>query len=112
MDSQEAVHRPFIDYQSGTVKEGTHYFKRLEKTISQYLAHPEHKFDGDIGPLDRKHIVAVGVLHIGKEAHSVDEQALDVKRSQVFVNEQEVRVYSGYFIFRLGEKRMFKRNFA
>ncbi len=80
-DSQEAVHRPFIDYQSGMVKEGTHDFKWLGKNISQYLAHLEHKFDGDIGLLERKHIVAVGVLHIGKEANSVDDQALDVKRS-------------------------------
>jgi len=90
-DSQEAVYRPFIDYQSGTMKEGTHYFKRLGKTISQYLSHPEHKFDGDVGLLERKHIVADGVIHIGKEANSVDEQALDVKRSQVFVNEKELR---------------------
>lgn len=73
------------------MKAGTHYFKRLGKKISQYLAHPEHKFNGDIGFLEREHIVADGVLHIGKEANSVDEQALDVKRSQVFVNEQEVR---------------------
>ena len=92
-DSQEAVYRPFIDYQSGMVKEGTHYFKRLGKTISQYLAHPEHKFDGDIGLLKRKHIVADGVVHIGKEANSVNEQALDVKRSQVFVNELELREF-------------------
>ncbi|WAI01359.1 hypothetical protein [Methanogenium organophilum] len=89
-DSQEAVHRPFIDYQSGEMKEGTHYFKRLGKTISQYLAHPEHKFEGNVGLLERKHIVADGLLHVGKEANSVDEQALDVKRSQVFVNKHEV----------------------
>ena len=71
--------------------EGTRYFKRLGKTILQYLDHPEHKFDEDIGFLERKQIIADGVLHIGKEANSVDEQTLDVKRSQVFVNEQEVR---------------------
>lgn len=43
--------------------------------------------------MERKHIVADGVLHIGKEANSVDEQALDVKRSQVFVNELELREF-------------------
>ena len=47
-DSQEAVYRPFIDYQSSKAKEGPHFFKRLGKTISQYLSHPEYKFDGDM----------------------------------------------------------------
>lgn len=36
-------------------------------------------------------LIPDGVLHIRKEANSVDEQALDVKRSQAFVNKQGVR---------------------
>ncbi len=63
----------------------------MGKAILQYLDHPEHKFDGDVGFLERKHIVADGVIHIGKEANSVSEQALDVKKPQVFVNERELR---------------------
>ncbi|HDQ07343.1 MAG TPA: hypothetical protein ENN44_00945 [Methanoculleus sp.] len=91
-ESQEVVHRHFIDYQSGEIMGGTRYFKRLGKTILQYLDHPEHKFDGDVGFLERRHIVAHGVIHIGKEANSVSEQALDVKKPQVFVNERELRI--------------------
>lgn len=108
-DSQEAVYRAFIDYQSGEMKEGTQYFKRLGKTISQYLAHPEHKFDGDVGLLERKHVVADGVIHIGKEANSVDEQALDVKRSQVFMNEREYREEILNMSYKEGERRGINR---
>ena len=64
----------------------------------------QNKFDGDIGFLERKHIIADGILHIGKEANSVDEQALDVKRSQVFVNEREVREEILNMSYKGGEK--------
>lgn len=57
----------------------------------QYIDHPENKFDGDIGLLERKHVHVDGVVYIGKEANNIDEQALDVKRSQVFINEEEIK---------------------
>ena len=47
----------------------------------------ESKFDGDIGILGRKHVQADSVVYIGKEANNIDEQALDVKKTQVFINE-------------------------
>jgi len=37
-----------------------------------------------------KHIYADSVIYIGKEANNIDEQALDVKKAQEFVNKQEI----------------------
>ncbi|OPY24867.1 MAG: hypothetical protein A4E23_00199 [Methanomethylovorans sp. PtaU1.Bin073] len=87
---QSFVYEPFIDYETGEIKEGTHYFKPLIKTIMQYVDHPESKFDGEIGILERKHVHADGIIYIGKEANNIDEQALDVDKVQVFVNKDEI----------------------
>lgn len=67
-----------------------HYFKPLRRTILEYANHPESKFDGSIGILERKHINADSVIHIGKEANNIDEQALDVKKAQEFINKQVI----------------------
>ncbi|WP_250868236.1 MULTISPECIES: hypothetical protein [Methanococcoides] len=56
----------------------------------QYAKHLEHKFDGEIGVLERKHVLADGVVYIGKEANNIDEQELDVKRSQMFIDKQDI----------------------
>jgi hypothetical protein len=57
----------------------------------QYIEHPESKFDGDIGILERKHIQATGLIYIGKEANNIEDQPLDVTRPQVFNNMEEVK---------------------
>ncbi len=54
------------------------------------MEHPEHKFDGSIGVLERKHVQADGVVYIGKEANNIDDQALDVKQAQEFIDEKLV----------------------
>jgi hypothetical protein len=84
------VHRPFIDYETGDFKTGIHYWKPLSRTILDYMEHPEYKFEGDIGFLERKHIHADGVVYIGKEANNIDDQTLGVKRPQVFQNDNEI----------------------
>ncbi|WP_292463474.1 hypothetical protein [Methanolobus sp.] len=89
-DYQSIVHNPFINYETGEIKHGLHYFKPLSKTIMQYSEHPEHKFEGDIGILERKHIHAKDTIEIGKEANSIDEQSLGIKRAQEFVNKQKI----------------------
>ncbi|MDA0525458.1 DNA polymerase [Methanococcoides alaskense] len=89
-DYQKAVYEPFIDYETGDIKEGFHYFKSLSRTIMQYAEHLEHKFDGDSGVLERKHVHADGVVYIGKEANSIDEQELNVKQAQAFLNKKEI----------------------
>jgi hypothetical protein len=90
-DPQKIVYEQFIDYETGEVKEGSHYFKPLSRTIMQYVEHLEHKFDGEIGVLEREHVRADGIVYIGKEANNIDEQELDVKKAQEFVNEEEVK---------------------
>lgn len=81
-DSLCIVYESFLDYETGEIKEGVHYFKPLSRTIMQYSEHPEHKFDGDIGILERKHVHAKDTIEIGKEANSIDEQSLGVKKAQ------------------------------
>lgn len=78
-DYQKIVYEPFIDYETGEVKEGSKYFKPLSRTILQYVEHMENKFEGDIGVLKRKHIQADGLVYIGKEANNIEDQPLDVK---------------------------------
>lgn len=56
----------------------------------QYVEHPEHKFNGEVGILERKHVHADGVVYIGKEANNIDEQELNVKQAQAFLNKKEI----------------------
>jgi DNA polymerase elongation subunit (family B) len=87
---QTIVHGPFIDYETGEVKEGLQYFKPLSETILQYVEHMETKFDGDIGVLERKHIHPNGLIYIGKEANNIEDQSLEVTKPQFFINEEEI----------------------
>jgi DNA polymerase elongation subunit (family B) len=89
-DYQSIVHNPFLDYETGETKEGLHYFKPLSRTIMQYSEHPEHKFEGNIGILERKHIHANDTIEIGKEANNIDEQSLGVKKAQEFRNKEKI----------------------
>lgn len=89
-NSQKAVYEPFIDYGTGEIREGSHYFKPLSRIITQYVEHLEHKFDGEVGVLERKHVHADGIVYIGKEANNIDDQALDIGQAQVFINKQEI----------------------
>ena len=89
-DYQKIVYEPFIDYETGEIKEGSKYFKPLSRTILQYIDHLENKFEGDIGVLERKHIQADGLIYIGKEANNIEEQPLGVTKPQVFIDEEKI----------------------
>ncbi|WP_342305550.1 hypothetical protein [Methanolobus sp. ZRKC5] len=89
-DSQKIVYEPFLDYNTGEIKQGSHYFKSLNTTIMQYADHPEYKYEGDIGQMKRRHIHADSVVLIGKEANNIDDQALDIGQAQVFLNKQDI----------------------
>ena len=89
-DPLNIVYEPFIDYETGEIKQGSHYFKQLSRTIIEYANHLESKFDGEKGVLERKHVQADSVVYIGKEANNIDEQVLDVKKAQEFINEESV----------------------
>ncbi|WP_406657365.1 DNA polymerase [Methanolobus sp. ZRKC2] len=89
-EPQSIVYEPFIDYETGEIKQGSHYFKQLSRTIIEYANHPESKFDGETGILERRNVQADSVVYIGKEANNIDEQALDVKKSQAFINKENI----------------------
>jgi len=91
-DPQSIVHEQFIDYETGTIKHGLEYFKPLSKTILQYVDHPESKYDGDIGQLERKHITVTEIVHIGKEANNIENEPLETRNIQVFRNEEKERL--------------------
>jgi hypothetical protein len=85
-DPQKIVHEPFINYETGTIMQGSKFFKPLSRTIIQYADHPEYKYDGNIGLLRRRLINVDGVLIIGKEANKIDDQPLYIADAQVFRN--------------------------
>jgi hypothetical protein len=91
-DPQTIVYEPFIDYETGMIMQGVQYYKPLSKTILQYIDHPEFKFEGDVGQLERRHILVKEIVHIGKEANNIEEEPLDGGTVQVFMNEEKERL--------------------
>jgi hypothetical protein len=89
-DPQSIVYQPFIDSETGEIKSGSHYFKPLSRTIMDYIDHPESKYEGDIGLLKRRDILADEIIHIGKEANNIDEQPLKITNAQVFRDKQSI----------------------
>jgi len=57
----------------------------------QYAEHPEHKFEGDTGLLERRHVYADSILYIGKEANNIDEEELELRRVQIFIDEESIK---------------------
>jgi hypothetical protein len=90
-DPQKIVNEPFIDYETGIIKQGLQYYKPLSKTILQYIDHPEYKYDGGIGQLEKRHIHVSEIVHIGKEANNIEDEPLDRGKVQVFRNEEKER---------------------
>jgi len=89
-DPQKIVHEPFIDYETGLIKQGSRFFKPLCRTILQYVDHPEYKYEGNVGLLIRKQINVDDVLIIGKEANKIEDQPLFVTNAQVFRDKKSV----------------------
>jgi len=91
-DPQTIVNEPFIDYETGIIKQGLQYYKPLSKTILQYIDHPESKYVGDVGQLERRHIHVSEIIHIGKEANNIEDEPLEMGNIQVFRNEEKERL--------------------
>ena len=91
-DPQIIVNEPFIDYETGMIKQGLQYYKPLSKTILQYIDHPEFKFEGEIGQLERRHLHVSEIAHIGKEANNIEDEPLESANVQVFRNEEKERL--------------------
>ena len=45
----------------------------MDDIFWDYVNHPESKFEGDVGVLDRKYVTVSRVMHIGKESNHLDE---------------------------------------
>jgi len=85
----EAVYDDFIDYNTGEIHCGEQFWKNLKQIFWEYLNHPESKFDGNKGELQRKHIKAGKVTVIGKESSNLEESeilGLDDNSYQIFEN--------------------------
>ncbi len=74
---QEAPFQPFIDYNTGKhYTQGTQlYWKPLSTLISEYMDHPESKFQNErsIGKMRRRHLSVGSIVHIGKESNELEE---------------------------------------
>lgn len=73
----QAPCQPLIDANSGKPYEvNTELFwKRLDKTVEDYIDHPESKFDNDnhCGTMPRRHFTVQAVTYIGKEANEMEQ---------------------------------------
>jgi hypothetical protein len=91
-DPQTMPYSEFIDYKTGKRMKGLHYFKSLGDEIWDYLNHPEAKLEGDIGILQRRHITADKIRHIGKEADKIEENlsGLDNVNYNIYTNPKDI----------------------
>jgi hypothetical protein len=73
----QAPYQPFIDANSGKPYEvNTELFwKRLDKTVEEYIDHPESKFENgqQCGTMHRRHLAVDSILYIGKESNELEE---------------------------------------
>ena len=76
--SRHAVFSDFVDYNDDSRQKlnGKQYWKLFWDAFLEYLNHPESKFDGGIGILQRKHVRITSIVHIGKESNRLDESEL------------------------------------
>ena len=73
-----AIYEKFVDYNNkdGEMLQGEQYWKTFWDYFEEYLRHPENKFDGDIGVLERKDVGISDVIHIGKESNGLENSEL------------------------------------
>jgi hypothetical protein len=69
-------YQPFIDAKTGRLyEENTQlYWKRLDKTVEDYIDHPESKFENGshCGTMLRRHLSVQAVKYIGKESNELE----------------------------------------
>lgn len=85
----EAVHGEFINYKSGEVKSGAKYWKPLNEELWRFINHKDSKFDGDVGMMERKHIVATGKTYIGKEASNIEHTGVLDNADYLLIPDEE-----------------------
>jgi len=83
---QVAVENPFLDYNTGNMLQGRDYWKPLSEVFLEYIDHPEAKFEGDVGILQRRHLKPKGCVYIGKEANKVEMQELERNKVETYLD--------------------------
>lgn len=53
--------------------QGKEYWKPFWDVFLEYLNHSESKLEGNVGVLQRRHVVVSGIVHIGKESNNLEE---------------------------------------
>ena len=84
-NNQASPHEPFIDAHTGKIYQGIEYWQTLGDILNKYINHPEHKLDGDIGLMQKKHLHITNIARCGKETRNLDTQILnlDLPESQI-----------------------------
>ncbi len=92
-ESQSVVHKPFIDYKSGKVRQGIQHWKSFVDTLFDYLDHPESKFENgtESGIMQRRQMNGGEIRFIGKEANNIEEQTLEVTRPNEYTQDKLLR---------------------
>jgi hypothetical protein len=88
---QIAIEKEFIDYNTGDTLQGRQYWKPLSDVFLDYIDHPEAKFEGDVGVLQRRHIKPTGCVYIGKEANKVEMQELESNTVETYHDIEKLR---------------------
>ncbi|MBN1133629.1 MAG: hypothetical protein JXA38_01620 [Methanosarcinaceae archaeon] len=83
---QVAIEKEFIDYNTGDTLQGKAYWKPLSDVLLDYIDHPEAKFEGNVGVLQRRHLKPKGFVYIGKEANKVEMQELEINRIEKYID--------------------------
>ena len=90
---QEAIHKPFINKYDGEIRCGPQYWKPLNEVFFDYINHPESKFEGTTGLLQRKHLTIKEFTYIGKESDKLEEDHLEEPQVQTFPDLQRVKTF-------------------
>jgi hypothetical protein len=90
----QAPYQPFVDAKSGKpYDENTELFwKRLDKTVEEYIDHPEGKFENGqyCGTMHRRHLALGSILYIGKEANELEESETLGVDDETYVEYREI----------------------
>lgn len=76
--ARHVVYGQFVDYngKSRLKFQGKEYWKPFWDVFLEYLNHSESKLEGDVGVLQRRHVVVSGIVHIGKESNNLSESEM------------------------------------
>ncbi|MCQ6963556.1 DNA polymerase [Methanolobus chelungpuianus] len=90
---QVVVEKKCIDSYTGDICQGRHLWKPLADVFLSYINHPEAKFEGDIGVLQRRNLKPTGCVYVGKEANKIEMQELEGIHVEIYPNIEEVREF-------------------